>query len=284
MNIVSGQYNVDVRVVDVETGAINATDGATWARGTSYRELMKNLASQLMSKMTQPQLQSSPNQTIKPNSVVILYNYLRVYPEDLGTFSSYPNNIIEAINNDDTYGYSTWRLPTEEEMSLINNNKGKVQGLFSNEYMTIDGNKSGRVRLVTNREPTEARAKMWSDYQKTFSIDSIMNIKKPKSTSDSTNIYLNYYQTFLSYYPKSYASYYGMIAQEYVNRKEYGTAISYLKQALDIQPDYADALALLTDCYTYTSNSELAIKYAKQGARFGHKGCIEWLDGQNIRW
>jgi hypothetical protein len=51
VNIVSGQYNVDVRVVNVETEAVDATEGATWAQGTSYRELMKGLATRLMGKI-----------------------------------------------------------------------------------------------------------------------------------------------------------------------------------------------------------------------------------------
>lgn len=46
VNIVMGQYNVDVRVINVESGTIAATEGATFA-GSSYREGMKNLAQKL---------------------------------------------------------------------------------------------------------------------------------------------------------------------------------------------------------------------------------------------
>ena len=46
VNIVMGQYNVDVRVINVESGTIAATEGATFA-GSSYRETMKNLAQKL---------------------------------------------------------------------------------------------------------------------------------------------------------------------------------------------------------------------------------------------
>jgi tetratricopeptide (TPR) repeat protein len=52
INVVSGQYNIDVRVVDVETGTVYPTEGATWEKGTSYRELMKSLASNLISKIS----------------------------------------------------------------------------------------------------------------------------------------------------------------------------------------------------------------------------------------
>lgn len=46
VNVVMGQYNVDVRVINVESGTIAATEGATFA-GSSYREVMKNLAQKL---------------------------------------------------------------------------------------------------------------------------------------------------------------------------------------------------------------------------------------------
>lgn len=46
VNVVMGQYNVDVRVINVESGSIVATEGATFA-GSSYREVMKNLAQKL---------------------------------------------------------------------------------------------------------------------------------------------------------------------------------------------------------------------------------------------
>ena len=46
VNVVMGQYNVDVRVINVESGTIAATEGASFA-GSSYREVMKNLAQKL---------------------------------------------------------------------------------------------------------------------------------------------------------------------------------------------------------------------------------------------
>ena len=50
VNIVMGQYNVDVRVINVESGTIAATEGATF-EGGSYRETMKNLATKLASQI-----------------------------------------------------------------------------------------------------------------------------------------------------------------------------------------------------------------------------------------
>lgn len=47
VNYAMKQYNIDVRVVNVETGAIVAKDGAEWAEGSSYREMMRTLAERL---------------------------------------------------------------------------------------------------------------------------------------------------------------------------------------------------------------------------------------------
>ena len=50
INIVMGQYNVDVRVINVETGTIAATEGATFSE-PSYRTTMQNIAQKLASKI-----------------------------------------------------------------------------------------------------------------------------------------------------------------------------------------------------------------------------------------
>ena len=50
VNIVMGQYNVDVRVINVESGTIAATEGATFD-GSSYRASMQNIAQELASQI-----------------------------------------------------------------------------------------------------------------------------------------------------------------------------------------------------------------------------------------
>ena len=149
VNIVSGQYNVDVRIVNVETGAVEATDGATWANGTSYRELMKGLATRLMSKMNYQvsvPVQSQVSVS-KPTTVVTLLGHLHVSPDDLGEFSSEPTKSIASINERKLYGYDDWRLPDQEELELMNANRSEL-GLKSGSYMTSNG-RAGNVRLVT---------------------------------------------------------------------------------------------------------------------------------------
>ncbi|NDV83379.1 hypothetical protein [Bacteroides sp. 51] len=160
VNIVSGQYNVDVRVVNVESGAVEATDGATWARGTSYRELMKNLASRLMSKMDYQASSITQNQTslYKPNSVITLLGYLNVYPDDIGEFSSIPTNIIINMNKQELHGYDNWRLPTQEELDLMRANSSKL-GMKNGDYMISTGS-TGNVRLVTSGKSIAEKNKL----------------------------------------------------------------------------------------------------------------------------
>ena len=150
VNVVMGQYNVDVRVINVESGTIAATEGATFA-GSSYREGMKNLATKLASQIAigagptvgaQP-TPSSPTPKTR-TKVETVYGYLHVFPNELGLFQSHPNSVIANINNQGMHGYDEWRVPTNEELSLL-----RANGYLSSaQYMTKE-NASGMVLLVT---------------------------------------------------------------------------------------------------------------------------------------
>jgi hypothetical protein len=150
VNIVMGQYNVDVRVINVESGTIAATEGATFA-GSSYREGMKNLATKLASQiaigagpMVSAQSSSSSPTAKTRTKVESIYGYLYVFPNELGVFQSIPTNVISNINNQGMHGYDEWRVPTNEELSLL-----RANGYLSSaQYMTKE-NPSGLVLLVT---------------------------------------------------------------------------------------------------------------------------------------
>lgn len=150
VNVVMGQYNVDVRVVNVESGTIAATEGSTFA-GSSYREAMKSLAQKLAGQIavnagsTVSTQQSSAAQL--PVDPYVLYGYLKVFPNDLGIFDAEPFRVISRINNSQQFGYRSWRLPTNEELALMRANNL----IGSGEYMTTE-NKKGIVRLVTDKE------------------------------------------------------------------------------------------------------------------------------------
>lgn len=118
----TGEYNIDVRIVSVETGEVIATAGVTRSGSATYRDLMPKLASQIANKISSTRSSYSSTNS----SVPVLYGYLYVYPEELGCFETYPSQVINSINSSKSYGISGWRLPTYDELELLNNNAQKI--------------------------------------------------------------------------------------------------------------------------------------------------------------
>jgi len=150
INVVMGQYNVDARVINVETGTISDTEGATFATGSSYRNYMQNVAQKLAAKIAVKSgstVQSSqvPSTSRSRTSVETLYGYLKIFPHELGTFQSEPTSVISQINKQAQHGYNNWRIPTNEELSLLKANNYLGNG----NYMTRE-NRQGIVLLVTD--------------------------------------------------------------------------------------------------------------------------------------
>ena len=177
INVVMEQYNVDVRVVNVQTGTTVAKDGTSFSTGGSYRDMMKELGERLSKSLELEiekfQISSDRNSNGNNNDnngkasvlpknmttkitednskrertdVVVLEGFLKLYPEDLGEFSSEPSWLIKLINQQERYGYNSWRLPTQEELDFIRSN-GYLSG---NQYMTKE-NPSGVLMLVTTK-------------------------------------------------------------------------------------------------------------------------------------
>ena len=186
INVVMEQYNVDVRVVNVQTGTTVAKDGTSFSTGGSYRDMMKELGERLSKSLELEiekfQISSDRNSNGNNNDnngkasvlpknmttkitednskrertdVVVLEGFLKLYPEDLGEFSSEPSWLIKLINQQERYGYNSWRLPTQEELDFIRSN-GYLSG---NKYMTKE-DPSGVLMLVT----TEKQKKQKVDY------------------------------------------------------------------------------------------------------------------------
>lgn len=153
INVVMNQYNVDARVINVESGTIAATEGATFAT-SSYRSSMQNVATKLASKIAitpGPTVQAKPSTTVVPVSpkkrtaVEVLYGYLKIFPNELGEFQAEPTSVIAQINRQAQHGYNNWRIPTNEELALLRANNY----LGSGEYMTRESRK-GVVLLVSD--------------------------------------------------------------------------------------------------------------------------------------
>ena len=148
-----GGYQVDVTVLDVQSGLRVAGDGITVARG-SFRQSIQTLATRLAGKIA-----ITPGSTVKPQpapqnptlkqrtSVEVLYGYLKIFPNELGVFQAEPTSIIAQINKQAQHGYNNWRIPTNEELSLMRANNY----LGSGEYMTKES-KHGIVLLVSDGE------------------------------------------------------------------------------------------------------------------------------------
>lgn len=149
VNVVMGQYNVDARVINVESGSIAAAEGATFT-GSSYRATMQSLAQKLASKIAITSGDKSSTNSVQRTEPYEVYEYLKVFPTDLGIFDAVPLKIIKSINQNQSYGYGTWRLPTNEEIYLM-----RINNIIGNDnYMTRES-KNGIVRLVTDREKGE---------------------------------------------------------------------------------------------------------------------------------
>ncbi|MDR0582024.1 MAG: hypothetical protein LBG31_03570 [Prevotellaceae bacterium] len=85
-----------------------------------------------------------------------LLGYLWVYPEDLGNFKQHPVAVISAINKQGLHGHRNWRIPTPDELALLEANAGKV-GLGDDIYMATD-HSNGVLRLVAREDTSEERA------------------------------------------------------------------------------------------------------------------------------
>lgn len=65
---------------------------------------------------------------------ITLNGYLVVYNEDLGYFNQHPQNVIEQLNAQKKFSRDNWRIPTPEELSIMEANASTL-GLGSGIYM-----------------------------------------------------------------------------------------------------------------------------------------------------
>ena len=107
--MITGEFNLDVRITDVESGEIIATAGVTKSGSQTYRSLMPELAKEIARK-------------IKGDSKdpILIAGYLYVSPDDFeSTDGSTAKSICWNLNNTNYCGYNDWRIPTKAELNLI---------------------------------------------------------------------------------------------------------------------------------------------------------------------
>lgn len=87
-----------------------------------------------------------PRVARKLEKPVLLLGYLWVYPEDLGDFGRVPTGVINSINAQRPYGRNNWRIPTPDELAVLEANAEKI-GLGDDIYLATD-HCNGVLRLV----------------------------------------------------------------------------------------------------------------------------------------
>lgn len=145
-----GEYNVDLRLISV-TGEL-LSSAAVHAKGRSERETMDLAARDIVRNLD--------NSVKGPKTVQILYDYLYVFPEDLGIFTNCPNNIISITNRNNSYGYSDWRLPSAEEVEIMQANSTILRLDDAYTYASEDSywnDKKYKVRLVRTKITVQQR-------------------------------------------------------------------------------------------------------------------------------
>lgn len=89
---------------------------------------------------------NKPRVARKLDKPVLLLGYIWVYPEDLGTFKQIPLGVINSINAQNPYGRSNWRIPTPDELAVLEANADRI-GLGDDIYLATD-HCNGTLRLV----------------------------------------------------------------------------------------------------------------------------------------
>lgn len=78
---------------------------------------------------------------------VLLNGYLWVYNEDLRYFNQHLEGIISRPNAQRRLGKDYWRIPTPDELCMMEDNADKL-GMGSDIYMCTDYS-NGTLRLVS---------------------------------------------------------------------------------------------------------------------------------------
>ena len=140
VNIIMNQYNVDIRVVNVESGTIAAKDGATWSPGSSYRTMMSQLGSRLANIISITPTTSS----VANGSSWKVGDFYDVNGKQGVVFVVTPDRRhgkIICLNNGKRMCWNEaklwctnlgggWRLPTTEELGIIGRVKSSLNSVL----------------------------------------------------------------------------------------------------------------------------------------------------------
>ena len=107
---------------------------------------------------------NKPRKARKLSEPVLLLGYLWVYPEDLGSFKQVPISVIKSVNAQRPYGRNNWRIPTPDELAVLEANAERI-GLGDDIYLATD-HRNGTLRLVAIDGEYEDCVKVGNTYWK----------------------------------------------------------------------------------------------------------------------
>jgi uncharacterized protein (TIGR02145 family) len=166
VNLTGGEYNIDIRVVDVGTGQLYSTAGVTKLSTQTYRDMMPKLANELATKL--PQV---VNATVTVSSAFaqetgVIINGVKWATRNVGklfTFADKPEDYggFYSWYEAQKVCPKGWRLPTISELeSLVNagsawisqnGNNGRKFGSNSNNiFLPAAGNVGTAGNIVGN--------------------------------------------------------------------------------------------------------------------------------------
>ena len=98
-----------------------------------------------------------PRVARKLDKPVLLLGYLWVYPEDLGNFKhGIPVSVINNVNAQKPFGRDNWRIPTPDELAVLEANAETI-GLGDDIYLATD-HCNGVLRMVSTGDTKEVIA------------------------------------------------------------------------------------------------------------------------------
>ena len=129
---------------------------------------------------------------------ICLQGFLWVYPEDLGTYTDGPNDIIAQINRQGLHGRNDWRVPTTNELQLMENYAEQC-GLGDEIYLSTS-HSNGILRLVSTgmsvREQRNQAAAEWARQAREEELKAAQKAAAHQASIDQQNDLVTYGKGF----------------------------------------------------------------------------------------
>ena len=156
-----GKIYVAVKMLDVTTAQTMMVTGQLMG---SSSDAVEEGCQQLVTNILKTR-SSISNQIGMEETAVTLYDYLHVFPKDIGEFQTLPLQLLDAINKAEQYGYDTWRLPTLEELYIMRASCDILPNFKDGDYLYEGSSEGGYVRLVTTESEARKEVRTMAIYE-----------------------------------------------------------------------------------------------------------------------